>query len=246
MEYDYDYNIMYVAGYTTTGQFMTANLTTGACTLIGNFQGGSEICGFAIPYSSGALPKDVSLKVYLEGLYNGTDNNQAYNDLGPQWTYPIADKVDLELRSSVDGSLVLSINNVDLNVDGSIDFTVDASYNGDYYIYIYNRNHLVTSTSVSFDFSLSGAINYDMTTGVGQAFGGNMKDIGGVAVIYGGDAVLDGLVDSTDMIACDNDAAAFAVGYIATDADGNGLVDSSDMILIDNNSAAFVSSVLPF
>jgi len=245
MEFDREAGELFMAAYGLSGELRWVNTTTGNSLVVGAFEGGAEVTGFAIPYST-AVPKVVNLKIYLEGLYNGTENNQAYNELGPQWTYPIADKVTLELRSSVDGSLVLAINNVNLNVDGSISVSVDASYNGDYFIYIYHRNHLVTSTAVSFDFSLSGAITYDMTTGVGQAFGGNMKVIGGVAVIYAGDTDQSTGIDSSDMILVDNDNAAFATGYLVTDVDGNGGVDSSDMILVDNNNAAFVSAILPF
>lgn len=53
MEYDFENDIMYVAGYTTVGQLFTIDLTTGVCTLVGNFQGGSELTGVAIPYVLG-------------------------------------------------------------------------------------------------------------------------------------------------------------------------------------------------
>jgi len=50
MAYDITWNILYLAAYTGTGQLYTCNVTTGDCTLVGNFQGGAEITGFAIPY----------------------------------------------------------------------------------------------------------------------------------------------------------------------------------------------------
>lgn len=246
MEFDRETGELYMAAYGTTGDLRWVNKTTGNTMVVGQFQGGVEVTGFAIPYTAAPPTKDLSVKVFIEGLYNGAGGmNQAYNDLGPQWTYPIADKVNLELRSSVDGSLVLAINDVNLEVDGTIDVTVDASYNGSYYIYVYHRNSIVTSTAAPVSFA-GATIAYDFSTGIAQAFGSNMKDVAGVAVLFGGDVGQDGLVDSSDMIVADNDASAFAVGYILTDVDGNGLVDSSDMILIDNNSAAFVASVLPF
>ena len=52
MAYDITWNILYLAAFTGTslGQLYTCNITNGECTLVGNFQGGAEIDGFAIPY----------------------------------------------------------------------------------------------------------------------------------------------------------------------------------------------------
>jgi hypothetical protein len=54
METDNDRGITYVAAYLnpgTGGALLTINRATGATTLVGAFQGNSEICGFAIPYT---------------------------------------------------------------------------------------------------------------------------------------------------------------------------------------------------
>ena len=62
MAFDRDNGICYLAGYTTTGGLYTVNVNTGAATLVGNFAGGAEVTGFAIPYTSGPpLTKDLSL-----------------------------------------------------------------------------------------------------------------------------------------------------------------------------------------
>ena len=62
MAFDKDNDICYLAGYTTTGGLYTVNVATGAATLVGNFAGGAEVTGFAIPYTSGPpLTKDLSL-----------------------------------------------------------------------------------------------------------------------------------------------------------------------------------------
>lgn len=57
MCYDIDNNILYVAGYTTTGILFTCNVETGACTQVGPFQGGVEIDAFAIPYQTNMPPE---------------------------------------------------------------------------------------------------------------------------------------------------------------------------------------------
>jgi len=190
--------------------------------------------------------KELVMKLFLEGLYNGASAmNQAFDDLGPHFPAGVADQVNLELRDATTGDVVYSLSNVNLATNGFINTAIPSVHNGSYYIYIYHRNSITTSTAVPVSFAGS-TITYDLTIVASSAFGDNMKYMNEVFVIYGGDVNQDGLVDSSDMIAVDNDAANFAAGYIATDVTGDGLVDSSDMILIDNNSGLFISTLLPF
>jgi len=57
MCYDIDNDILYVAGYTTTGALFTCNIQSGSCTIVGPFQGGSEVDAFAIPYTTNMAPE---------------------------------------------------------------------------------------------------------------------------------------------------------------------------------------------
>jgi hypothetical protein len=60
MEYDFDNDILYAAGYTSTGSLFTVDTATGLFTLVGNFAGGAEVDGLAIPGSGSGgvnLPK---------------------------------------------------------------------------------------------------------------------------------------------------------------------------------------------
>lgn len=190
--------------------------------------------------------KELVMKLFLEGLYNGASAmNQAFDDLGPHFPAGVADQVTLELRDGTTGDLVYTLSNVNLGTNGFINATIPSVHNGSYYIYVYHRNSITTSTAVPVSFA-GESIAYDLTIVASSAYGDNMKYMNEVFVIYGGDVNQDGLVDSSDMIAVDNDAANFAAGYIATDVTGDGLVDSSDMILIDNNSGLFISTVVPF
>ena len=193
-----------------------------------------------------AVNKTLSLKVLLEGSYNGAGGlNKAQGSAGDEYPGTTADKVTVELHDGTTGALVYTLSNVDLSTTGMISGTIPAAHNGSYYIYVRHRNSVTTSTAAPVTFAGS-TISYDFSTGIAQAFGSNMKDVSGVAVFFGGDENQDGIVESTDMIDCDNDAAAFAGGYILTDINGDGVVDSSDMIIIDNNNTAFVGAVLPF
>jgi hypothetical protein len=53
MAYDINNKILYLAAFIIPdykSRLYTCNVTTGTCTLVGNFQGGAQIDGFAIPY----------------------------------------------------------------------------------------------------------------------------------------------------------------------------------------------------
>jgi len=52
MGFDKDNGILYLAAYTITGQFYQVNITTGECTLLGNFPNGLEVSAFAIIYGN--------------------------------------------------------------------------------------------------------------------------------------------------------------------------------------------------
>jgi len=192
-----------------------------------------------------AAGKTLTLKLMLEGLYAGGGMmNQAYDDLGPHFGAGIADQITVKLYNA--GGLVASYSNIDLMTDGTANITVDAGLSGDYYIGVVHRNSIETATASMISFAGS-TIAYDFTTGAGQAFGNNEKDLGsGVFGFFAGDENQDGLVESGDMIDVDNAVALFNAGYIVTDVNGDGLMDSSDMIIIDNNNAAFVGAVLPY
>jgi hypothetical protein len=197
--------------------------------------------------------KALNLTLLLEGLASDRGLGappagtmfEAYDENGIKWGPGIADVVTIELRDAALGSLIYSVNDVQVSTSGSLSAVVPSIHNGDYYIYVRHRNSITTSTANFVSFSGS-TITYDFTTSASQAFGDNMKVVGGYAHVYAGDENVDGLVDSTDLNDCDNDSAAFAAGYLGTDVNGDGLVDSSDLNLIDNNNAAFVASVLPF
>jgi hypothetical protein len=190
--------------------------------------------------------KILNLVVFLEGLYTGAGTqNKAQGSSGEQFPGDVADQVSLELHDAVTGSVVYSLSNVNLSTSGTLTAQVPAVHSGSYYIYIRHRNSLTTSSASPVSFT-GNIINYDFSSGSGQAYGSNLKNIGGVAVLFGGDENQDGNVESTDMIDCDNDGAVFASGYMNTDINGDGVVDSSDMIIIDNNNSIFAGAVLPF
>jgi len=190
--------------------------------------------------------KIVGLTALLQGLYSGSGTmNQAYNETGPQFGAGIADQITVELHNAADYSMVeYSISNVNLGTNGKAILPVPSFYPGSYYITIKHRNSIETTTASPV--SLAGGIINHAFDGPSKAFGGNLLLLAdGTYVIYGGDVNQDGLIDSSDMIAVDNDASGFTSGYLSTDTNGDGLIDSSDMILVDNNAGNFIGTILP-
>jgi len=222
---------LYNAANTTLHQLTVNNLNS-----FGTFTGKEQT----------ASSKSLNLIVFLEGLYNGAGlMHKAQGIAGDQFLGTTADKVTVELHNASTGVIEYSLPNIDLSITGVITGSVPSVNNGSYYIYIIHRNSITVSTASPVSFAGS-SISYDFSTGVAQAFGSNMKDMSGVAVAFAGEATQDCGIDSSDMIAVDNDNAAFASGYLVTDINGDGGVDSSDMIMVDNNNAAFIGCILPF
>ncbi len=196
---------------------------------------------FGIPY------KTLNLKLFLEGLYNGTGAmNQAADATGPHWPAGVADHITIELRDQATYSTIVhTLNDVALGTDGTIIINnLPVSLNGSYFITIKHRNSIETTTPTAKSFAGS-IIDHDFTTGVAQAFGSNLKLVGGTSVIFTGDVNQDGTVDTGDMIPVDNDSFNYATGYLASDVNGDGSVDTADMIFIDNNSANYIGTQHP-
>lgn len=192
-----------------------------------------------------AANKTLNIYVYLEGLFNGTNMNKSHNETGYQFPSNIADQISIELHSPVAPyQLVGGPFTANLTTDSLASVTIPVNHNGTYYIVVKHRNSIETwsATPVSFAGSV---IYYNFCNAAAQAYGNNLKLMNGHFAIFSGDSNQDGLIDSSDLIAVDNDGITFETGYLSTDINGDGLIDSSDMIIIDNNAEAFVSKITP-
>mgnify|MGYP001190437485 FL=1 len=192
-----------------------------------------------------SVNKTLNLTLFLEGLFNGTDMNQAQNASGNHYPGNTADQVFIELHNATppytlaSGPFPANSSNT-----GATSLSIPGLSDNSYYIVVKHRNSIETwsGNPVSFNNPL---ISYDFTTAASQAFGGNLKPLSGKFVIYGGDVNQDGQVDSGDMTPVDNDASNFTTGYIASDANGDGTIDTADITILDNNSVEFVGAVTP-
>lgn len=181
----------------------------------------------------------INIKVIQEGYYNSVNDN-----------LNIKDTVRAYLHNN---STPYNVIDSAVSVIDSVSFTgafrfYDASY-GIYYIVIKHRNSIETWSKSGGEIFTSGTImNFDFTNASSQAYGNNMIQVSITPLRYGtysGDVNQDGVVDGTDGVLIDNDAALFNTGYLATDLNGDDVIDGSDAVIADNNAANFVSTVTP-
>lgn len=155
------------------------------------------------------------------------------------------DTVTVELRnSSSPYNLVESVRVVGGNNIPALARFTSPTMSTPYYIVVRHRNSIETWSSTPRSFN-SYYLRYDFTTSPTQAFGNNMKDLGGRMAFYTGDANQDGVVDGSDAGLIDNDAFNFASGYIATDLNYDNIVDATDAAYADNNAFNFVGVIRP-
>ncbi|MEI6124035.1 MAG: dockerin type I domain-containing protein [Bacteroidota bacterium] len=191
--------------------------------------------------------KVLSLKLYLEGLYNGGGlMRQAQGAAGNQYTGTTADDISIELHDPVTYLTPLyTSSNINLATDGNASVMVPGAFTGTYYITVKHRNSITTVSAAPVSFAAP-TISYDFSTASTQVFGNNMKNMGGgVFAFYAGDVNSDGAVDGFDLISVENSANAFSTGYIPVDVNGDGVIDGFDLIMAENNVLNFVTTTHP-
>ncbi|MCX6160767.1 MAG: GEVED domain-containing protein, partial [Ignavibacteriae bacterium] len=161
----------------------------------------------------------LNLKVYLEGFWNGTAQ--------------VSDTTTVYLANATTPYAYVDTVKVILSTTGTSAINFTKAPNGSYYIVVNHRNHLDTWSKLPQAFVTNVAVAYDFTTAANKAFGDNMKQVGTVWVLYGGDANKDGAVDALDV-------ALFIVqfgnsGYLSCDFNGDGSVDALDVPIIVAN-----------
>jgi len=177
--------------------------------------------------------------------------NQPYNT--SPWNYSgtetvisipnsnIVDWVFVEFRDAASASLATSgtmiggqaaflLQNGDVvGMDGSSNLIFDLSVTESLFVLIWHRNHLNVLSSVGLFYS-GGTYSYDFSTGAGQAYGGNLKDMGfGAWAMFGGNGFADSHIDDLDKNSIWEPEAGKA-GYLQGDYDMNGEVDNLDKI----------------
>ncbi len=173
----------------------------------------------------------LNLTLGIEGLWNGTTQ--------------VEDTARVYLRNTSSPFNAVDSASVKLDVNGNRTMEFLNAPAGNYYIQIKHRNGLETWSAAPVSFSNGITAIFDFTTAQSNAYGNNLVLKLGKWCIYSGDVEGDGAIDATDLALIDNDASAFATGYLRTDLDGNDFVDGTDYALADNNASNFVSVIRP-
>lgn len=164
--------------------------------------------------------------------YNGTETVATIPTLVVDW-------VLLELRSNTTTTVArraafLRSNGTLVDLDGTSNVSFPGVPAGNYYLVVYHRNHLPIMTANPVQVSETPTL-YDLSTGLGQAFGTNaMKDLGGgVYGLYTADTDGSGTVNATDRSNTWNQRNLS--GYYGTDVDLSGTVNAADRSSVWNN-----------
>ena len=201
----------------------------------------------------------VKLKVFLQGPYDATGDSMstALNESIPK-TSPytedertvssipadIIDWVLVELRSTVDGSAVVS-RSAFLHKDGRIvadDGTtlyIEMSTSaGDYFIVIKHRNHLAVESDEAHTLSSGSSTLYDFTvdesTAYDKYYGGDASLLeSSVYGMYAGDSNQSGIITNSDKDGIISDLNK--AGYYEADTNCSGIITNSDKDTIITN-----------
>ncbi len=189
----------------------------------------------------------LTINANIEGLFNSSSGNmnEALGLTGAEWGLGIADKITVELHDATDyNSILFSDEEVYLSTSGQATVSIPVAFSGSYYITVKHRNSIETTTSAPVSFSGS-SITYSFDAPA-KAYGNNMKQLApGIYGFYSGDVYRDGVVDANDLIQVDNSAAAFSLGYLVTDVNGDGKADQSDVNLVKTNAHLFIKKRIP-
>jgi len=238
-------HVVSTAGASYSNSSGSLSITMGEA-VQGHYSNSTQSLSVGFQQAYPALIKQLLLTLFLQGLYDGPDMHKAQNSTGDQYAGTVADRIDVVLRQSASPySTVTTINNVELNANGSVQCTIPGNLGANYYVAVQHRNHLETWSAVPVSFA-GGTISYNFTDAASRAFGSNQKALGvGVWGFYAGDADHDGDVDGDDMIGISSGASVFLRGYEIADINGDGVVDALDLIQADNNAAVAVSVKRP-
>jgi hypothetical protein len=189
----------------------------------------------------------LSLKVYLEGFYspepldNNKGANRRYNEnrTGLSPLAHVTDTIRIYLADSLLSYAFVDTVKVILNDSGKVTTPFDNVSTGRYYIVVRHRNHLETWSKYGVNFTAGITTNYDFTTAANKAYGDNMKQVGSVWVLFGGDANQDGDINALEIPIF---ISQFGTqGYLSCDFNGDNDVTGVDQQILIQNFGLTVS-----
>jgi len=198
--------------------------------------GGTSSFSAIWSFTTQALFPNLTLKVYLEGFYSPepADNKAGDNSRGrDEVLAQVADTIKIYLADSTQNYAFVDSVKIYLPSTGSITTPFTRVTTGKYFIVVRHRNHLETWSKYGVSFTGGSTASYDFTTSANKAYGDNMKQVGSVWVLYGGDPNQDGDIGALDIPIF---ISQFGTqGYLSCDFNGDDDVTGVDQqILILN------------
>ena len=189
-----------------------------------------------------------SVTVFLEGYYLGAGTMQSVlmNQGVAAATGTETDTITIELRNTLDPSLVVSSLQAVLSTTGFAYCIFPANTSGNnYWLVIKHRNSVETWSSSPVTIASNGTYNF--STAASQAYGDNQANVGnGVFAMFSGDLNQDMFIDATDFPFFDTDNAdGVLLTYVVSDINGDGFVDATDFPVFDFNNQLGVFALLP-
>ncbi len=204
--------------------------------------GGTSAYSAVWNFSTQALFPNLTLKVYLEGFYspepldnNGKNNKEAKDGLLVQ----VVDTIKIYLADSTQNYALKDSVKVVLSSSGTVTTPFTNATTGRYYIVVSHRNHLETWSKYAVSFTGGSTSSYDFTIAASQAYGDNMKQIGSVWVLYGGDPNRDGDIGALDIPIFISEFGT--QGYLSCDFNGDDDVTGVDQQILIQNFGITVS-----
>jgi len=249
----------------TTGMISgtpTVLATTASYTITAANSGGSTT--FSVSITVNSAIKQLTVKVYLEGLWNSTNSNMnkskkwdfGLEDIADAFGGTVVDTVSVELHDPNSyASILYEAHGLELNQDGFIHtpgklyIEVPGILSGGYSLTVKHRNHLETTSSSAVSFA-GNTVNYDFTDAVTKAYQSDpsinptKEVVPGKWMFYAGDILLGSFpeINDQDLYKTFGDRSGIngIYGYVLSDIDGSGTVDDGDIYLLFTNRGALL------
>lgn len=186
----------------------------------------------------------LNLTCFIQGYWDGAGSmNPALMNQGQANPVTDCDTILVELHGGLSPATVSYTTQAILHTNGAATCNFTGGVNaGDYYIVVKHRNAIETWSAMPVTFSGS-TVNYDFSSGQGQAYGGNVVEVStGVWAFFSGDVLKDQgeSIDLIDLGQLETEINNFSFGYFAEDLNGDGNVDILDAPSLENSISNFI------
>ena len=214
---------------------VTNNTTISATVPSGNANGNIVVttpCGTGTSGTTFSSSITLNLKVLIEGFTSTAGTMRL--PLGTS-----CDSLRVYFASPTTPYGILYSSNGTINATGNGIFTFSgAAMGGSFYIIVKHRNSLETWSGAPILMPSNNNF-FDFTTGITQAFGSNLINVGsGKYAIRTGDINQNGVIDINDYTAVQTALLTLSSGYLVNDLTGDNLIESTDYSLVETNSQA--------